>query len=126
MKRNKLASGLESDDDKEEDEGQVLKKYKRPNMADIGHVISKSRNAKSRINYEQKSRIFAQDLQNPFGVKKYMLDLFQNMKENEDMNEGNEDYYEEDSPIKEQPGKLPLLDDDGNTQDISAEKTFDD
>ena len=33
----------------------------KPNLGDVRDVIKKSRNAKSRINYDHKTRIFAED-----------------------------------------------------------------
>jgi hypothetical protein len=82
-------AGLESDaSDQEDADGNKTKKklktYKRPNVADIGDVVKKSRNAKAKINYEHKSRIFAQDLQNPNQVKQYMMDYFKDFKPEED------------------------------------------
>lgn len=60
------ADGLDSEVDEEAAENQP--KYKPPNELNVEDVIKKSRNAKSRINYEHKSRIFADDLKHG-GVK---------------------------------------------------------
>ena len=72
--------GMESEVDEEAAENQP--KYKKPNDLNIEDVIKKSRNAKSRINYEHKSRIFAEDLRHG-GVKQYMKEHFELFKEEE-------------------------------------------
>jgi hypothetical protein len=61
--------------EKNDDENKIVKKYKKPNEMNVEDVIKKSRNAKSRINYEYKTRIFAEDLRHG-GVKQYMKEHF--------------------------------------------------
>ena len=60
-------------------------------MGDIRDVIKKSRNAKSRINYEHKTRIFAEDKK--IGVRSYMMKHFGNLIQ--------ADFDAEDSPSPE-------------------------
>lgn len=70
MERAKAKKGgLETTDEEDNQEGEAGGKTKtkkskeimKPNLGDIRDVIKKSRNAKSRINYEHKTRIFAED-----------------------------------------------------------------
>lgn len=57
----KEGTGFESEEEKDADNTKK-KKYKKPNIIDVQKDVNKSRNAKSRINYQQKERIFAEDL----------------------------------------------------------------
>lgn len=66
----------------------------------VNDVIDKSRNAKSRINYEHKSRIFAEDLRHG-GLKKYMIKHFEAFKEESEVDK--DDQYEDTQT--ESPGK---------------------
>ena len=88
-------NGLDSDEEKQEGDNKPKgqKKIKHANVADLGHVLEKSRNYKARINYEQKSRIFAGDIEIEIENKKkaaepelvkvrnYMFDYFKDIKD---------------------------------------------
>jgi len=61
-KAKKGEIGIESDDPDEDGDAKKVKRPKRAQMIlNVADVINKSRNMKSQINYEQKSRIFHQD-----------------------------------------------------------------
>ena len=82
----------------------------------VQNDVNKSRNAKSRINYEYKERIFAEDLDNVNHVKKYMHEYFKDLVEIPD---------EEPSPSREDspsPDKSPEKESIGNGS-ISKFKT---
>lgn len=83
----------------------------------VEDVIKKSRNAKSRINYQHKSRIFADDLKNG-GVKQYMREHF-------------DAFVEEDEPEKQEwaddtdsPSKSPVKEDLIKADDINLDPTL--
>jgi hypothetical protein len=61
----------------------------------VEDVIKKSRNAKSRINYEYKTRIFAEDLRHG-GVKQYMKEHFDAFVTGESVEQS--EIYDEASP----------------------------
>ena len=62
-------AGLQQNKD-ENAQGKQDKKPKNVNVADLNDVLNKSRNYKTRINYEQKSRIFLNDAEVDIVVKK--------------------------------------------------------
>lgn len=64
---------LSNEEGKEDDD---FTKFKKPNELEIEDVIKKSRNLNKRLNYEVRTRVLMQDLENHCYLKTYMKHNF--------------------------------------------------
>ena len=98
-------TGLESDAEDEE----AKKPPKRVNVANIGEVISKSRNMNAQVKRRKKERIYEAQLAHASRVRPKMLACFAGFKQEKNEPELDEDCGDSPSPAKDHLPEAELL-----------------